>query len=153
MCTERTCVSCPARRHLAGCVAPLSWFVSSSSAHFETLRRGLAVVSVAFEAPVATTLFGAAAFCLIGHGAQARRVTSCADLAETRWVPYRSPGPFLAEPPYPRLQTARLEGASRRRGSQGRVFATGNEGMHRDHSGNPARRNGVISASRSVWRR
>jgi hypothetical protein len=34
-----------------------------------TILSGLAVVSVAFEAPVATTLFGAAAFWLIGHGA------------------------------------------------------------------------------------
>jgi hypothetical protein len=34
-----------------------------------TLLGGLAVLSVAFEAPVAASLFGAAAFWLIGHGA------------------------------------------------------------------------------------
>jgi hypothetical protein len=34
-----------------------------------TILSGLAVVSVAFEAPVAAALFGAAAFWLIGHGA------------------------------------------------------------------------------------
>jgi hypothetical protein len=34
-----------------------------------TLFAGLAVLSVAFEAPVAAAVFGVAAFCLIGHGA------------------------------------------------------------------------------------
>jgi hypothetical protein len=34
--------------------------------------------------------------------------------------------------------------ASRRRGSQGRVVATGNEGIHRAHSGNPAFRSPSI---------
>jgi hypothetical protein len=32
-----------------------------------TILSGLAVISVAFEAPVAAALFGAAAFWLIGH--------------------------------------------------------------------------------------
>jgi hypothetical protein len=40
-----------------------------------TVLSGLAVASVAFEAPVAATLFGAAAFWLTGHGA--RWVTQC----------------------------------------------------------------------------
>jgi hypothetical protein len=34
-----------------------------------TILSGLAVLSVAFEAPVAAAVFGAAAFCLLGHGA------------------------------------------------------------------------------------
>jgi hypothetical protein len=34
-----------------------------------TILSGLAVVSVAFEAPVAAAVFGAAAFWLTGHGA------------------------------------------------------------------------------------
>jgi len=34
-----------------------------------TILSGLAIVSVAFEAPVAAAVFGATAFCLIGHGA------------------------------------------------------------------------------------
>jgi hypothetical protein len=34
-----------------------------------TILSGLAVVSVAFEAPVAAAVFGVAAFCLIGRGA------------------------------------------------------------------------------------
>jgi hypothetical protein len=34
-----------------------------------TILSGLAVVSAAFEAPVAAALFGAAAFWLIAHGA------------------------------------------------------------------------------------
>jgi hypothetical protein len=33
-----------------------------------TILSGLAVVSVAIEAPVAAVVFGAAAFWLIGHG-------------------------------------------------------------------------------------
>jgi hypothetical protein len=34
-----------------------------------TLLSGLAILAEAFEAPVAAAVFGAAAFCLIGHGA------------------------------------------------------------------------------------
>jgi hypothetical protein len=34
-----------------------------------TILSGLTVFSVAFECPVATAVFGAAALCLIGHGA------------------------------------------------------------------------------------
>jgi hypothetical protein len=37
--------------------------------HLSAFVSGLAVLSVAFEAPVAAALFGAAAFWLIGHGA------------------------------------------------------------------------------------
>jgi hypothetical protein len=60
----------------------------------------------------------------------------------------------LSGPPFwstltSRLQMANLKCDCRRRGSQVRVFATGNEGMHQVHSGNPARRNGVTTASRS----
>jgi hypothetical protein len=35
-----------------------------------TVLGGLAVLAVAFEAPVAATVFGAVALWLIGHGAQ-----------------------------------------------------------------------------------
>jgi hypothetical protein len=45
-----------------------------------------------------------------------------------------------------RFQNVRSKGRSRRRGSQGRVFATGNEGIHRAHSGNPALRRPSISS-------
>jgi hypothetical protein len=34
-----------------------------------TLLSGFAVLSVAFECPVVATVFGAAAFYLVGHGA------------------------------------------------------------------------------------
>jgi hypothetical protein len=34
-----------------------------------TILSGLAVLSIAFEAPVAAAVFGAVAFWLIGHGA------------------------------------------------------------------------------------
>jgi hypothetical protein len=34
-----------------------------------TILSGLAVLSIAFEAPVAAVVFGAVAFWLIGHGA------------------------------------------------------------------------------------
>jgi hypothetical protein len=42
------------------------------------------------------------------------------------------------------------QGFSRRRGSQGRVFGTGNEGIHRVHSGNPAFRRPSISSFASA---
>jgi hypothetical protein len=44
-----------------------------------------------------------------------------------------------------RLQMANLKCDCRRRGSQGRVLATGNEGTHRAHSGNPAFRSPSIN--------
>jgi hypothetical protein len=34
-----------------------------------TILSGLAVISVAFECPFVATVFGAAAFYLVGHGA------------------------------------------------------------------------------------
>ena len=34
-----------------------------------TVLSGVAILSVAFEAPIASAVFGAAAFWLVGHGA------------------------------------------------------------------------------------
>src|SRR5262245_54537157 len=63
--------------------------------------------------------------------------------------PLMTPDPILATRP-PQLQAARLEGPSRRRGSQGRAVATGNEGKHRVYSGNPAfRRPSRIASTHS----
>jgi hypothetical protein len=72
-----------------------------------TLLSALAVVSVAFEAPVAAAVFGAAAFCRIGPGVQGAPRAP----AENLWLPYRSPGPAGTTHP-PRFQTARLKGAA-----------------------------------------
>jgi hypothetical protein len=55
-------------------------------------------------------------------------------------------GPLFARPHPPQLQMLDLKGCGRRRGSQGRVVDTGNEGMRRDHSGNPAFRRPSISS-------
>src|SRR4029077_18661626 len=44
------------------------------------------------------------------------------------------------------FQDVRSKGRSRRRGSQGRVFATGNDAAHRPHSGNPAFRRPSINS-------
>ena len=46
----------------------------------------------------------------------------------------------------PPISLFALKGRSRRRGSQGRVFATGQEGIHRVHSGNPAFRRPSINS-------
>jgi hypothetical protein len=60
-------------------------------------------------------------------------------------------GPILSRPtvlqslPTP-ISLFTLKGRSRRRGSQGRVFATGNEAAHPTHSGNPAFRRPSISS-------
>jgi len=45
-----------------------------------------------------------------------------------------------------RFQKSRPKAACRRRGPQGRVFATGNEGAHWAHSGNPAFRRPSINS-------
>jgi hypothetical protein len=44
--------------------------------------------------------------------------------------------PYVSIAPPRTISKSELKGRSRRRGSQGRVFATGNEGEHRAHSGN-----------------
>ena len=57
----------------------------------------------------------------------------------------RSVGPTLPASPAGGLQNVRSKGPRSRRGSQGRVVATGSEGVHRVHSGNPAFRRPSIS--------
>jgi hypothetical protein len=67
--------------------------------------------AVAFEAPVIATVFGAAAFWLIGHGIYS---TS----PRKKLGPIGAPDPIFADPVHP-TSNDRVKGCGRRRGSQG----------------------------------
>src|SRR5712672_3223112 len=68
-----------------------------------------------------------------------------ASRAVTRLGPLRG-RPTVLESSADPISKSELKSARRRRGSQGRVFATGNEAAHRAHSGNPAFRRPSISS-------